>query len=98
MTTYFVSGHDGAVDWAKRRGIDATYVKHLVIEDISKGDTVIGTLPVHMAAEICEIGARYFHLILEHTAYSRQKPLTAEVMETLGARIEEYTVRKAATK
>src|SRR5207249_10984084 len=37
---------------------------HLDLSDVLPGDVLIGTLPVHLAAEVCSRGARYLHLTL----------------------------------
>ena len=59
MTTYFVSRHPGAIEWARRRGITIDrHVAHLDAQVITKDDTVIGTLPVNLAAEVCARDAR----------------------------------------
>jgi CRISPR-associated protein Csx16 len=66
MTTYFVTRHPGAVEWARESGISVDrQLAHLDIAEVKAGDWVIGTLPVHLAAEVCALGARYFHLALE---------------------------------
>lgn len=74
MTIWFVSRHDGAVDWAARRGI-ARPVAHL-----------------HLAAEVCARGACYWHLCLDVPADLRGHPLSADQMDALGARLENYHV------
>jgi CRISPR-associated protein Csx16 len=93
MTSYFVSGHQGALDWAKFKGIDAVPVTHLDPAVVQAGDIVIGTLPVHRAAEICARGAHYLHLVLNLSEKDRHRELTAADMEALRASIEEYEVR-----
>ena len=46
-TTWFVSRHPGAIDWAKRQGLNiGPWVEHLDPAKMEVGDTVIGTLPV----------------------------------------------------
>jgi CRISPR-associated protein Csx16 len=56
------------------------------------GDTVIGSLPVHLAAAVCEAGARYFHLQIDVPREARGRDLTADDMVEYIARIEEYMV------
>lgn len=78
MTIWFVSRHPGALDWAARHGIGyERHVAHLDPEEVSPGDTVIGSLPVHLAGEVCACGARYFNLSLNlpanlHVLMNRQ--------------------------
>ena len=95
MTTYFVTRHKGAAEWARGQGIKADHLAHLDPEMIDKGDTVLGTLPVTIAAEICTRGARYFHLSLIVPEEMRGRELTVDEMDTLGAKLEEYEVRRA---
>lgn len=87
--TLFVSGHAGAHDWAARRGIDSQMVRHLDPADVEPGDIVIGSLPAHLAAEVCGKGGRYFHLALELGPEDRRRELSADDMERLGARLLE---------
>ncbi len=65
MTVYFISRHSGAVAWAEEQGLTVDrMIAHLDIDQIQPGDTVIGTLPVHLAAQVCERGAYYHHLVM----------------------------------
>ena len=94
MTTYFVSRHPGAVEWARRRGITVDrHVAHLDTQVITKDDTVIGTLPVNLAAEVCARDARYLHLAVELPPQSRGRELSANELEDLGACLAAYIVR-----
>ncbi|MBL3553145.1 CRISPR-associated protein Csx16 [Rhodovulum sulfidophilum] len=95
MTAYFVTRHSGALDWAKAQGIDATPLSHLNPASIARGDTVIGSLPVHIAAEVTARGARYLHLSLDLPAGARGRELTAEEMARYGARLTEYRIKEA---
>lgn len=96
MTTWFVSAHAGAVDWAARRGIEARLVSHLDVAHVQAGDRVIGTLPVSLAADVCAARAEYWHLTLDLPADARRRELSADDMDAFGARIERYEVRRAA--
>lgn len=93
MTTWFISRHPGAVEWVRRRGLAVDqYVAHLDPAQIQPGDTVIGSLPVNLAAGICERGARYLHLSLELPAHLRGQELTADQLEKLCAEVREYRI------
>ena len=93
MTTYLVSRHRGAWAWAAEEGIPIDLVvEHLDPEAIQPGDCVVGTLPINLAAAVCERGGRYFHLSLHLSRQSRGQELTPERMRTHGARLEEYRV------
>lgn len=93
MTTYFITRHPGAKQWAREEGfVIDRLVAHLEPEEIRPGDTVLGTLPVNLAARICEQGARYYHLSLELPLEQRGKELSVEDMRRFGARLEEYRI------
>lgn len=94
MTTYFVSRHSGAVEWASRRGIEAHAIAHLDPDSLQQGDVVIGTLPVNLVAEVCAKGGRYLHLVLELPPAARGRELSADEMEAFEARLEEYEAKK----
>lgn len=95
MTTFFITRHPGAVEWAARQGIavDRT-VAHLNLDEIHAGDVVVGTLPVHLAAQVSTRGARYLHLVLDLPPDRRGLELTADDMMRYGARLEEYRVER----
>lgn len=91
----FVTRHAGALAWAHAQGLVAAIrVAHLDVGRLKPGDTVIGTLPVHLAAEVCARGARYLHLVLDLPVHLRGVELTAEQMNQYGARIEPFEVRR----
>ena len=97
MTTFFISRHPGARDWAEARGVAVDrWVDHLDLNSVAPGDRVLGTLPVHLAAAVCERGARYVHLALELPADQRGRELTGADMERLGARLEAFEVRRVS--
>ena len=92
MTVFFVSRHAGAKDWLKDKCIDATIVEHLDLAGVHSGDVVIGTLPAHLAAQICAIGARYVHLALHIPPGDRGRELTPSEMQAFAASLDEYKV------
>lgn len=95
MTIYFISRHAGARDWAEQAGVAVDlWVDHLDLDSVAPGDRVLGTLPVHLAAAVCERGARYVHLALELPADQRGRELTGADLERLGARLEAFEVRR----
>lgn len=97
MTVWFVSRHAGAADWACRRGLDIDRrVEHLDVDDVRPGDIVIGTLPVHLAAEVCARGARFLNFSVDLPPALRGRELSADELEACGARLEEYIVQRVA--
>lgn len=96
---WFITRHPGARHWAQRHGIAVDYwLTHL--EDlecmqglaIASGDTVMGTLPVNLAAEVCALGAHYLHLYLKLPAEARGRELSADELEAFGACLKPYRV------
>lgn len=94
-TTWFVSRHAGAIEWAHRNEIHAhRWVSHVGTCEIAAGDTVIGSLPVHMAAAVCARGARYLHLVLDLPKELRGHELTSEQLTEVKARLQCYYLEK----
>jgi len=92
-TTWLVSRHPGAVDWAASQGLAVDRrVAHLDLSRVHAGDTVIGTLPVHLAARVCAIGARYKHLSLDLPADWRGRELSAAELQAANARLQPFRV------
>ena len=95
MTTWFVSRHPGAVEWAARQRLAVDQFRpHIDPQEVQPGDTVIGSLPVNLAAAVCARGVRYQHLSLELPAHLRGQELSADQLEALGARLQEFRVEK----
>lgn len=94
MSTYFVTRHAGALAWARRQGLDAAAIPHLDPAAIRAGDTVIGNLPIHLAAAVCARGARFLALEIMVPPAKRGQELTAEEMEAFGACLVPYDVRR----
>lgn len=97
-----VSRHPAAIDWLWDRLDLATLARHEVVQvehldaahmsNLIHGDSVIGTLPIHMVARLCEKGVEYWHLELDVTERMRGRELTASDMEAGGARLMRYHV------
>jgi CRISPR-associated protein Csx16 len=95
MTTHLVTRHPGALEWLLARGLtEIEHVPHLDPARVEPGDVVVGTLPVHLAAAVCERGARYFNLSLDVPESARGRELTAEELTCYGARLEGYAIQK----
>lgn len=92
-STWFVSRHAGAIAWARQQNLPVDHwVSHLDLENIARNDTVIGTLPVHLAAGVCARGGRYVHLTLDMPETLRGRELSAEELLALQAELREYRV------
>ena len=99
MTTYFISRHPGAIEWAARRNMPVDQlIGHLDAAIVKAGDTVIGSLPVNLAAQVCAKGAAYWHLSLELPAELRGQDLSADDLERLGARVEQFDIQSGPAK
>lgn len=95
MTIWLVTRHPGAVEWAARQGIQwDKHAAHLDPREIAAGDTVIGSLPINLAAEVCNRGARYFNLSLNLPSHLRGRELSVDELENCQAKLEEYYIRK----
>lgn len=93
--TWFVSRHPGAREWIAAQGIWVDeQVAHLDTSRLERGDTVIGTLPVHLVAEVCRIGATYLHLVVDLPPDMRGRELDAATLEAFGARLEPFVVNR----
>lgn len=100
MTTLLISRHPSAIAWVKSKVSVDEVLTHLTDDDIAKlttEHTVIGTLPIHLAAAVCEKGATFVYLSLDTPPELRGAELSVEQMNTLGARLENYYVEKQHT-
>ncbi|MCK5925435.1 MAG: CRISPR-associated protein Csx16 [Methylococcales bacterium] len=96
MTTYFVTRHTNAKEWATEEGIAIDRViEHLDLEQIKAGDKVLGSLPVNLVAELTAKKVRYFHLSLNVPIELRGQEISAQLMREFGAKLEEFQVFKS---
>lgn len=96
MTTWFISRHPGAIEWVKAQALAVDrFVAHLDPAQVQAGDTVAGSLPVQLAAEICARGARYLHLSVDLPAEYRGRELSAQDLQRLHARLTPFIVTAA---
>lgn len=97
MTTLLISRHPSAIAWVKSKVMVDKVLTHLTdddLADLNADDTVIGTLPINLAASVCEKGAAFVYLSLNTPPELRGAELTLEQMDALGARLEVYHVEK----
>lgn len=91
--TWFISRHEGAILWAKNQNLPITkWCSHLEIEQIHTGDIVMGTLPVHMAAEICQRGATFYFLQVNMPEHLRGQELSNAQLLELGCKLTQFKV------
>lgn len=90
---WFISRHEGAVSWAKRKNLPITdWCEHLDISQINSGDIVMGTLPIHLAAMVCSRGAIFYYLEMSVPPELRGKELTDEFMVSIGCKLTQFNV------
>lgn len=95
MTIWFVSRHPGALEWMQHEGIAFDeHVSHLDVSRIAPGDVVMGTLPIHLAAEVQACGAAYWHLELHVPSGKRGQELSAGELRTMGSTLRPYRVER----
>lgn len=93
MTRWLITRHPSARAWVEHVGITYDrFLEHLDTRKVMTGDIVIGSLPVHLAAEVCSHGARYLHLTLTLDREGRGLELDEEAMMRFGARLQEYVI------
>lgn len=94
--TWFVSRHAGAIEWARRGGLAIErWVTHLDPAEVGADDTVIGTLPVNLAAAVCKRGARYLHLSIQVPAGWRGRELSADELLARLAELRAFQIKEA---
>lgn len=95
MKTIFVGRHLGAKEWVEKQGYQIDeWVEHLDLKHFVSGDHVIGTLPIQLAAEVCRLGGRYFHLEMHVPFDKRGHELSCEELEQLDAKLTEFIVER----
>lgn len=98
MSTYVVTRHKGALDWLNQQTITIDdHLIHLDPNQLQRGDTVIGNLPVPMVAELTERGIHYWHLSFEVPFELRGVELSAEQLNQLGICLKCYQVQPCPT-
>mgnify|MGYP000935171093 CR=1 FL=1 len=58
--------------------------------------SMLGTLPLHLAAAVCARGCRYLALVVDLPAEARGRELSAAELDAYGARLEAFVVRRAS--
>jgi len=95
VMVYFVSRHPGALEWILQQPqwqVDC-FLRHLDPQDIQAGDVVLGTLPLHLAAEVCVRGGIFYFLTLPQEEAGRGSEYSAEDMSAMGCTLRRFEVR-----
>ena len=96
---FILTRHSGAAAWIKSRIQIDQQLSH--VDDLSvfnPGDEVYGVFPVHLAASLCAMGVRCFHIEFDVPEALRGKEITETGMDTLNARLNEYFVIRAGER
>ena len=95
MATLFISRHPGAIEWMKQQPIHVDrWLTHLQIEDVKPNDVVIGILPIHLACQVCELGARFCALEINMPSEKRGVELQAHELNGMDCTIKEYVITR----
>ena len=93
MATLFISRHPGAIEWMQQQPIHVDrWLTHLQIEDVKPQDVVIGILPIPLACQVCEIGARFLALEINIPSEKRGIELQAQELYAVACSIKEYVI------
>lgn len=92
--TLFINRNTGAQDWARRHiGGDVEIIESFAPSMVEAGDTVVGTLPLPLAAAVCAKGGNFIALVMGVVPQElRGQSLTAGQMDELGAELQPMTV------
>ncbi|WP_424945010.1 CRISPR-associated protein Csx16 [Bisgaardia hudsonensis] len=64
------------------------------MNDIQAGDIVIGTLPIHIAEQVCAKKATFYFLSVNVSQEQRGQELTSEQLVQQGCSIQPYYIQK----
>lgn len=97
MTRYFITRHQGAVQWSADQGyVFDHYLSHLdPSHPFEQGDVVAGILPVHVVAQLCAQGVIYLNLSLDMPPQWRGQELSAAQLRACHARLERFVVQSS---
>ena len=95
MAVWFVSRHPGAIEWIKTQSIHIDHwATHLDTNQIQPNDVVIGTLPVHLASQVCEKGATFYFLSINVKPEQRGTEITAQQLVEQGCLLQAFHIEK----
>ena len=98
--TIIITRHPGAVEWLHKQGYNnAERYNHLeqsTIGSLTSNDTVIGSLPIHLAAQVCATKAQFIFLQIEIPNAMRGNELSCAEMEQCSAQLAAFHVAARA--
>lgn len=104
MTSYLVTRHEGTRQWVQAMAAEDRLpfridrvLEHLDPAQLHKGDVVVGTLPVHVAAALHGKGVTFWSLDLDVPPHERGKELNEQQIAGYGGRFTRYEVRAKQT-
>ena len=93
-----VSNVDATLEWLRTfdRFRDFEQVSYLgtLVRTLRPGDVVVGSLPLPVAAEICDRGAEYWHVNFRRPRSANRNLTAAQLAET--ATVEHYHIETRA--
>lgn len=95
---FIVTRHSGSVPViSDMLSLDSEPVvkSHWTAEDtdsLQPGDVVVGIMPIHIVAQICAKGGRFFNFTLNLPPELRGKELSREQIEDLNPQLQEFFV------
>lgn len=92
---WLISRHAGAHDWCRSQGVTYDIASPCLTslkDGPVRGDVVIGTLPLHLAAELSARGVRVVSIVIDVPPSLRGKEFDSEQMQRYGAHLAEYRV------
>ena len=97
MTTYFITRHLNALQWASEQ--NTHYDVHLVhlnaSEKLKAGDTIIGTLPIQLVADLNARSIHYIHLSMQVPVHLRGIELTIQQLRDCKIQLEKFHVSRS---
>ena len=95
MSVWFVSRHQGAIDWIKEQQIQIDcWTTHIDCKDVEPGDTVIGVMSLAMAANFCEKNVKCLVLTYDVPQALRGQELDAKTLADFGCKLVRYQVTR----
>lgn len=92
MPKIIVTKHPAALEFLKRMGInDAAIYRHIDASLVNEDTTIIGNIPLHLAAKVKDVIAIEFHSLPNNR---RNDELTFAEMIQFGAHLKRYKVRR----